>query len=53
MSLEQSSSLPAARPWQKLIWVLAPLVVLGIALWWLIAGNLLGSFFRRLLPGDE
>ncbi len=24
MSLEQTSTLPAARPWQKLLWVLAP-----------------------------
>lgn len=53
MSLEQSSSLPAARPWQKLIWVLAPLVVLGIALWWLIAGNLLGSFNNGAPPVEN
>lgn len=53
MSLDQTSSLPAARPWQKLLWVLAPLVVLGAALWWLIAGNLLGSFSNGAPPVEN
>lgn len=53
MSIDQALSLPAARPWQKLLWVLAPLVVLGAALWWLIAGNLLGSFSNGAPPVEN
>lgn len=53
MSIDQASSLPAARPWQKLLWVLAPLFVLGAALWWLIAGNLLGSFSNGAPPVEN
>lgn len=53
MSIDQASSIPAARPWQKLLWVLAPLVVLAAALWWLIAGNLLGSFSNGAPPVEN
>src|SRR5262245_41682099 len=36
--------------WQKIVWVLAPIVLLIGALWWLIAGNLLGHFSNGAPP---
>jgi zinc transporter ZupT len=36
--------------WQKIVWILAPIVLLLGALWWLIAGNLLGYFSNGAPP---
>ncbi len=53
MSIDQASQVPQARSWQKLLWVLAPLVVLGAAVWWLIAGNLLSHFGNGAPPVEN
>ncbi|WP_119389817.1 metal transporter [Taklimakanibacter lacteus] len=53
MSLEQTSDVPASRPWTKLLWALAPLALLIAALWWLIAGNLLGQFSNGAPPVEN
>lgn len=50
MSLEQTSDIPARRPWQKLLWALAPFALLVAALWWLLAGNLLEQFGNGAPP---
>ncbi|MGE3875354.1 MAG: ZIP family metal transporter [Parvibaculaceae bacterium] len=51
MSAETTSPSGDARPsWQNIAWVLAPVVLLMAALWWLIAGNLLGHFSNGAPP---
>ena len=51
MSVETASREADARPsWQKIAWVLAPLVLLMGALWWLLAGNLLSHFSNGAPP---
>lgn len=51
MSAETTSPAGDARPsWQNIAWVLAPVVLLMAALWWLIAGNLLGHFSNGAPP---
>ena len=36
--------------WQKIAWILAPIVLLLGAAWWLLAGNLLGHFSNGAPP---
>jgi zinc transporter, ZIP family len=51
MSVETASQAAEGRfPWQKIAWILAPLVLLIGALWWLIAGNLLSNFSNGAPP---
>ena len=51
MSSETAAQTADARSsWHKIIWVLAPLVLLLGALWWLIAGNFLSNFSNGAPP---
>lgn len=51
MSTDSASQTADVRPsWQKILWVLAPIVLLLGALWWLIAGNLLSNFSNGAPP---
>lgn len=51
MSAETASPAAEARsPWQKIAWIIAPIALLMIAIWWLLAGNLLGHFSNGAPP---
>jgi zinc transporter ZupT len=51
MSVKAASQAAGVRSsWPKIAWIMAPIILLMGALWWLIAGNLLGHFSNGAPP---
>jgi ZIP family zinc transporter len=53
VSADTAAQSVETRPaWRKLVWILAPVLLLLVTLWWLLAGNLL-SYFSNGAPPIE